>query len=240
MDNRTKIIEESFEKHKLTADSYFMFHCTMCGDCCRNRDDILLTPKDLFKLAKGLNMTPKEVVDKYGEVYIGHSSNMTVVRLKSVGADKHCVFLEGNKCSVQAFKPGVCALFPLGRYMLNYQNVNDKSQEVGYIFTNPGCGDKQQIHTVRSWLRGYDIPAEDEYFIKWSATLTTLSATLTDFKKSISPENMNLVWNLVYCLCYLKYDIQPEFLPQFIRNSDQIIQSLCELDKARKPNGGKK
>ena len=56
MDKRMEDIYENIKKHRLTPDSVFMFHCTMCGDCCRNRDDILLNSKDLFNLAKGLKI----------------------------------------------------------------------------------------------------------------------------------------------------------------------------------------
>ena len=54
MDKRMEGIYENIKKHRLTSDSAFMFHCTMCGDCCRNREDILLNPKDLFNLAREL------------------------------------------------------------------------------------------------------------------------------------------------------------------------------------------
>lgn len=65
MDKRMEDIYENIKKHRLTSDAVFMFHCTMCGDCCRNRDDILLNSKDLFNLAKGLKIAPKDVVEKY-------------------------------------------------------------------------------------------------------------------------------------------------------------------------------
>ena len=38
-------------KHALKPGQTFRFHCTQCGDCCRNREDILLTPYDLFRIA---------------------------------------------------------------------------------------------------------------------------------------------------------------------------------------------
>ena len=32
----------------VSSDDTFRFHCTQCGKCCTERDDILLTPRDLF------------------------------------------------------------------------------------------------------------------------------------------------------------------------------------------------
>ena len=43
------------EKMKLGADDTFRFSCKQCGKCCINRDDIILTPFDLFRASKKLN-----------------------------------------------------------------------------------------------------------------------------------------------------------------------------------------
>lgn len=47
MDNRLKEIVDNFDSLKIGADEPFRFHCTMCGKCCINREDILLTPRDI-------------------------------------------------------------------------------------------------------------------------------------------------------------------------------------------------
>lgn len=43
----------------------FRFHCMQCGDCCRHREDILLTPFDLFRIAGHLSITPGEVAKQF-------------------------------------------------------------------------------------------------------------------------------------------------------------------------------
>ena len=47
MDNRLKEIVDNFDSLKIGVDEPFRFHCTMCGKCCINREDILLTPRDM-------------------------------------------------------------------------------------------------------------------------------------------------------------------------------------------------
>ena len=39
-------------KHALKPGQKFRFQSAQCGDCCRNREDIILTPYDLFRTAK--------------------------------------------------------------------------------------------------------------------------------------------------------------------------------------------
>ena len=78
---------ELFKQSQLGLDDTFKFHCTMCGRCCINREDILLPPRDLYAMAKELNFTSKEFFDKYCEVFIGSDTRIPVVRLKPVGSD---------------------------------------------------------------------------------------------------------------------------------------------------------
>lgn len=233
MDKRLEGIYENIKKHKLTPDSAFMFHCTMCGDCCRNREDILLNPQDLFNLAKGLNIAPQDVVEKYGESYLGSSSRMPIVRLKPVGFDKHCAFLDGNSCAVQAFKPTVCAMFPIGRFR---ECGKDKSDEINYMFNDPNCGDKREIHTVREWLASYGILENDEFYLKWTSTLETLSMSLAKLEKCFESETMDKIWTLVYFFLYLNYDTEKEFMPQFQKNADLAIGNIKNLED--KKGGG--
>lgn len=228
MDKRTKQIFENIKNNKLTADSSFMFHCTMCGDCCRNRDDIILNPNDLFNIAKGMKIRPVKVFEQYCNMYIGHTSRIPIIRLNSVGMDKHCVFLNEKLCSVQDFKPTVCAMFPIGRY---YHCEKDNSQNgtVGYIFTNPNCGDKREIHIVREWLEKYGIPTNDEFFLKWTDTIKTLSEMVVEFEKHQNEARINLIWHFLCFSLYLNYDIDKEFMPQFLNNVELTIENLNKL-----------
>lgn len=50
MDNRIKEIVENFDQIKIGLDDPFEFHCTMCGKCCINRENILLTPRDIYNI----------------------------------------------------------------------------------------------------------------------------------------------------------------------------------------------
>ena len=102
MNERMKNIIEDFEKKQLGPDEPFKFHCTMCGKCCINRENILLNPRDMYNLAKELNMTPHEVMNTYCETYIGSDSRMPVVRLKPRGEIKRCPLLKDRKCSVHS------------------------------------------------------------------------------------------------------------------------------------------
>ena len=49
---------EELLKHTIGLDDSFRFHCNVCGQCCKNRDDILLNPYDLYRIANGGSRAP--------------------------------------------------------------------------------------------------------------------------------------------------------------------------------------
>ena len=106
-DERLKHIMKNYDSMKIGPDDAFSFHCTMCGKCCINREDIILNPYDLYRVVKALNKTPAEVAAEYCDIYLGGSSKMVILRLKPVGAEKRCPLLKGTKCTVHSGKPTV-------------------------------------------------------------------------------------------------------------------------------------
>ena len=155
MDKRLEYYYDNLKKLKIGLDEPFKFNCTMCGKCCINREDILLNPKDLFNIAKALELQPIDVVEKYCDTYIGESSRFPIVRLKPQGNLRRCPLLKDKKCMVHSSKPTVCAMFPIGRVIsvegtskIDLSSPWDYSK-IQYIFDPPHCGDNSVTHTVR-------------------------------------------------------------------------------------------
>lgn len=48
--NSIKELKEQLGYEEIGLDDIFVFHCTQCGKCCIHREDILLSPKDLFHI----------------------------------------------------------------------------------------------------------------------------------------------------------------------------------------------
>ncbi len=229
---------ELFKQSQLGLDDTFKFHCTMCGRCCINREDILLPPRDLYAMAKELNFTSKEFFDKYCEVFIGSDTRIPVVRLKPVGSVKRCPLLKDRRCSVHQAKPTVCALFPIGRFMLSEKSEGKLTkQKTGYFFVNPGCGDDSETQTVRDWLNAFGIPLEDPFFKVWQDALINLSMEMQRIKKSVGGELMDDIWSMVFWVMYIDYDMKKDFMEQFTEKQYKMIALLKALPL---PKGGKK
>lgn len=231
MENRLKELVDNLDKMKIDLDDTFKFNCTMCGKCCINRDDILLTPRDMFQISKQLDMLIGEFVKKYCDCYVGSSSRIPIARLVSVGIDKRCPFLKGARCSVNSVKPVVCALFPLGRCLKI--DPNSKAEftmdDVIYISQNPGCGDGRKTHTVREWLETSNVPIEDEFFVKWNNTITKIGSVVQEVEKKADAERMNKYFNMLFGLLYVAYDFEVDFLFQFDRNREFALELTRRL-----------
>lgn len=226
MDARLKNIMENYDKIRIGLDDTFRFHCTMCGQCCIHREDILLTPRDIYRMAKELEITPQELFERYCETYLGGDSRMPIVRLKPRGSVQRCPLLKDRKCSVHRAKPTVCALFPIGRCIkIDPENQTPdaiETAQIEYIFSDPGCGDNSETHTVREWLHDFNLSEEDDFFRKWNRVLVRLSKAFCEMEKKTDEELMNLMWSATFVALYLHYDIEKPFLPQFEENAEQI------------------
>lgn len=240
MDERLKEIVDNLESMTIGLDETFKFHCDMCGKCCIHREDILLSPKDIYNMAKELNLSAEDLFKQYCEVYIGPDSKVPIVRLKPRGSVKRCPLLKNRKCIVHKAKPTVCAMFPIGRCIVAAnpkEGLKDIRQgQFQYIFSNPGCGDDSETYTVREYLESFGIPIEDIFFLKWQQTILDMGNFFRKIEKAVSHETMELVWRAAFIGSYLHYETKEDFMPQFEDN----VKNFFDMLHLVFPDGGDK
>ena len=225
-------IVEHLDEMKIGLDDTFRFHCTKCGKCCVDREDIILPPRDIYRISKELHMEPLEFYQKYCESYIGNTSRLPIVRLKPVGNAKRCPLLHKRKCIVHHAKPSVCALYPLGRFMeLKKEDIyaGHMDPEVKYLLQPVDCGDNSEEHTVREWLGDFNISLEDQVFIQWNQLIAETGTKIKQAEKMVNPFLMRKVWSTLLALMYLNYDTEREFLPQFEKNAAEVKELLSVI-----------
>ena len=201
----------------LDLDDTFRFHCKMCGKCCVDRDDIILSPKDLYRIALALGKPPIEVFTKHCEAYFGNTSGMVIVRLRPVGAEKRCPLLSGARCSVHQSKPTVCALFPLGRALVTPASGVSKASPQ-YFLQKVSCGDLSEVHTVRAWLDSFGVSVDDPFFPLWSHTVMDYGRIVKILQEKVGAETNQLLFAAILGGIYLNYDTGKPFPQQFQRN----------------------
>jgi len=240
-DQRHELIE-NLDKYRIGIDDVFAFKCRSCGKCCRNREDILLNSHDVYNLATALEMTNKQVIEAYCEVYIGQDSRMPIVRLMPKGVNRKCPLLNGDRCLIHAknpyLKPVVCALFPIGRVVVSEHAPEGMElgnpHEIQYIFNGATCGSAKRKQTVRIWLGNFNIPIDDHFFLKWNKALFKIITTIQkyDGKDFVTERAMDMMWSAIFQSLYIDYDTHQEFHPQFENNISKLLRVFDGLEKA--------
>lgn len=221
---------ERLKSNQLKDDDTFRFGCNQCGECCRNRHDILLSPYDLYRIARYLKTPVLEVVLKYCDHYIGQDSHIPVVRAKPKIHNAVCPFLKNGKCSIHEAKPAVCALFPLGR-------AADATGEIRYFYSGGcDCADKTEV-SLKEWIDKFNLRESEEPAKLWGQLVSKISMARMRIKNDIDREQkLNIVF---FDMLYLDYSIDEDFLPQYKENAKFVCYMFekiygCTIEKALK------
>lgn len=120
-------------------------------------------------------------------------------------------------------------MFPIGRYVRTDHPLENGKLKTEYLFQKPLCGDQSETHTVREWFGAFGIPLEDTFFQDWQNALTEISLKIHKVEPLSTEKEMNLIWDLIYRVLYLNYDMEKEFEPQFQDNSRKLMEVIRKL-----------
>ena len=156
----------------LAQDAHFSFACNGCGDCCRGREDIVLSGFDLWRIAARLRLPPQIVARGYCRASIGTVSHLPVLRLAPVKENRNnCPFLTGDRCAIHDAEPLVCALYPLAQEIT-------KDGQVSYFLQPTQCGGQVIAARVGDYLTRYDVPAREATDVRWAQVCMELEDTV--------------------------------------------------------------
>ena len=222
-EQRTALYQHLLQ-HPFKLDDTFRFRCTACGKCCKDRQDILLSPYDLNRMARYLRVEMGELIQTYCVCHEGCSSHLPVVTLDMRGQQKKCPFLERKKCRIHAAKPTVCALFPLGRV------GSEDHDSVQYILQDVDCGDRDEEHSVREWLGVYGLEESEIWFNAWNKATVTLAKRMNPLAEKLTAGVMNPILQGLLVTLYVQYDMEKDFMEQFIKNVQKANEMLDGVD----------
>ena len=178
--------------------------CKNCAWCCEDMcDTIFLDPYDIYSLCRGLG---KDYSDLLSEEYIviGLHNLISMPHIKDRGTG--CGFLsETKRCSVHSFRPGICRLFPMGRYY--------HDDTFSYILQTHGCKMEERDEVrVCDWIGIKDLDAYEEYVLKWHGVIKRISDFMKEpaepgVKPGIHEQFLNHFYERAY-------DLSEDFYPQ--------------------------
>ena len=206
---------------KIQQSERFHFRCQRCADCCKHvHEAIPAEALDIFRMAKFLKRTDpsitsyEDVVDRYLEPVPIDESGFCILMLKSVGEDDRCIFLDGNRCTIQPAKPRACRTYPLANGRLEYFLCTERTHH----YSGP------QIK-VRSWVRK-TMNDEDKAFVIEDPEYCVRIARLL---RRIPRQQLNRALLLFLHYRYSDYDLEQPFMPQYRRKNEQLLAALQKM-----------
>ena len=145
--------------------------CSGCSSCCRGMGNtIVLDPYDVWRLTGGLGVSLQQLLA--GHLELNVVDGIILPNLKLAGDSEQCTFLnEAGRCSIHPYRPGICRLFPLGRY---YEEDGFR-----YILQVHECEKQNRSKVkIRKWMDTPDMERYDAYIADCHAFLSKLRAKL--------------------------------------------------------------
>lgn len=180
--------------------------CKGCSDCCQGMGNtVVLDPLDVYRLAINLHKTQEQILTE--ELKLDAIDGNILPHLKMEGAEEKCSFLnKEGRCSIHAFRPGICRLFPLGRY---YENGSFQ-----YFLQVHECSKTNRSKIkVKKWIDTPNLNQYEKFVNDWHYFLKDVQSVLQGSEDTDLIRNLNLyVLNVFYVKPYEK---EQDFYEQF-------------------------
>lgn len=190
-------------------------NCEGCHACCCDMgQSIILDPLDIARLEWGLKVTFEELlVDK---IELNVVDGVILPNLKMDSEKNQCNFLnEEGRCSIHSFRPGICRLFPLGRY---YENGGFK-----YFLQTKECKKENRTKVkVKKWLDTPNLKEYEAYISRWHYFLKDVEIYLTEHPEEMKELSMHILTQFYL----IPFKEEEDFYSQFEKRVAVAVKKL--------------
>lgn len=191
--------------------------CEGCCDCCTGMgESVILDPLDVHRLSVNLKKTPEGLMEK--ELELDAADGNILPHLRMTGREERCIFLnEKGRCSIHDFRPGICRLFPLGRF---YENGSFR-----YFLQVHECKKQNRSKIkVKKRIDTPDVKRYEQFVSDWHYFLKDVQEVLYNAQDTELIKNLNLY---VVNRFYIKaYEEERDFYEEFYERLEEGKQLL--------------
>ena len=189
--------------------------CDGCSACCHGMgSSIILDPLDVYRLSINLSKPVNELLA--GPLELNVADGIILPNLKMTGTKEACSFLDADgRCTVHAFRPGICRMFPLGRF---YENHSFQ-----YFLQVHECPktDRSKVK-IKKWLDTPDLKKYETYIARWHGLLIQLQEYIAAHPESAKAVSMDVLKRF-----YLTPYQTEEFYSEFFQRMDEAKKAYC-------------
>ncbi len=210
---------------RLDQEHIIAFDCSPGSPCytkCCRDVTIALTPYDVLRLKRSLNIDSDSFIEKYTLMIPKPKKLLPLLILKMEGEEKHCPFVTPKGCSVYEDRPWACRMYPL--------DINDDGtyRIIGKPGDCLGLSSKKKWK-IADWLVSQGIPTYDEM----SKLLSQVILPLTVYESQISnPQIVQMIFMALYNLDKFRDFIFNSSFLEKLQVPEDRISSVKEDDVA--------
>ncbi len=181
--------------------------CRGCHACCMGMgNSVILDPLDVHRLKQGTKMDMAELL-ALNLVELHVVDGVILPNLKMTGEEERCVFLDGEgRCSIHESRPGLCRLFPLGRY------YTDDGDFKYFIQTGECRAPGLTKVKVGKWIDASDRRQNHDFICRWHRLLKQMEKEMEQ-KEMEERKQRNLMFLQTFFMA--PYDGGRDFYEQF-------------------------
>lgn len=157
---------------KLTLDSKLKFRChpgVSCFTACCGNINIILTPYDILRIRKALNLPADEFLLRFTTPTYLEKTDMPGVKLH-LDENGRCPFVTEEGCTIYPYRPTTCRYYPVGMsYFHEAGQEESDAEEFYFLVKEPHCKghEEPQELTIRDWRKDQGIDESDEMNKEW-------------------------------------------------------------------------
>jgi len=214
---------------KLKKDDEFNFACqpgiACFNKCCRDVN-IVLTPLDILRMARRLEMTTTDFLTKYTFVPFSEEQKLPFVFLKmDEENEKRCYFVADEGCQVYEDRPWPCRMYPVGQAS---PSGDTGDEEFFFMMQEDHCKghEESKVWTIQGWMDDQGVEEYEEMGKLFREILLHpyLSA------RPLDPPHMEMFYMASYDLDkFRQFVTKDKFLKRF-RIDPELVEKLRSDD----------
>lgn len=193
--------------------------CKGCSACCQGMgSSIVLDPLDVFRLTEYLGKGFQELLEECLELNV--VDGVILPNLRMTGEKEACAFLnEEGRCAVHTARPGICRLFPLGRY---YENG-----DFSYFLQTKECRKENRTKVkISKWIDTSAGKKNHDFIVRWHYFLNAVEQAVLQSQEDEVRKQINLL--VLHTFFLTPYDTARDFYEQFAERMVSIEAILLE------------
>ena len=156
---------------QLGLDDTIQFRChkdIACFNACCKNIDFTLTPYDILRIARHLEVPTWEVMLKYTMPYDIDAHGLPGVKMRPVEKGTACQFVRDEGCSIYEHRPTACRYYAMGTMQLR-RKESSELEDVYFMVKEDHClgHNEDRTLTVREYRIEQGVEQYDELNKEW-------------------------------------------------------------------------